>query len=320
MAVINVHIGYPKCFSTALQRHVFCKHDQIHYGGIAVNDKIDYANDAINILFESVLKYANDYFFDDYLQTKSKKLEDFIHTAGQRKIVFSSEHLSMNFGLQGLDNRLKYERLKKVFNGHELRILVIERDPISLIRSLYSEMVRMGYFGTYVNYLEWILMTYDRNFIFDLNFKFKLQQLRSILGGVEITNWSFEEIVSGNAQELLNVKTSEWLAIDNNQLAIPKTNPTLSYSELNELQSINNKMRREIGASQLEPFERHRSYKIIENAPIEFSEELIFENVLLKRQAMLQLEENVNDLKSLNPSQRESELEQKITEIIDAMR
>ena len=32
-------------------------------------------------------------------------------------VVFSSEHLSMNFSLQGLDSKTKYMRINEIFSG-----------------------------------------------------------------------------------------------------------------------------------------------------------------------------------------------------------
>ncbi len=42
---IFLHIGYPKCFSTTLQRNFFSKHPEIFYGGIGIDSNIDFINE-----------------------------------------------------------------------------------------------------------------------------------------------------------------------------------------------------------------------------------------------------------------------------------
>ena len=64
-----IHIGYPKCFSTTLQREFFSIHPEIHYGGIGTGgSNIDFINDEMNLLVESGLIY-----FRNILYQKEKK-------------------------------------------------------------------------------------------------------------------------------------------------------------------------------------------------------------------------------------------------------
>lgn len=286
---IYLHIGYPKCFSTTLQRTIFRNHSQIFYGGIGVPDDISYISDASELLFESVLKYANEHYYQWYKETHVDELTRLINDRSTgKKTVFSSEHLSMNFSFQGIDSTTKYRRLRELFEGYNIHILIIEREPISLIRSLYGEYVKMGYFETYENYLKWLLMFHDRNFLRELNFENKIVQIKSVLGSSlgSITRCSFEEIKKEGVSSSLNRKISEWLNISNESIDTTNENPGLSEKQIENLRLHNLNNRREMGWSQTEPFEKHRNKKLLQTEPLCIQENEIFSNVLQKRKAL----------------------------------
>lgn len=117
MPTIYLHIGYPKCFSTTLQRSYFERHPQIHFGGVGIGDNISYANDEIELMFESLLKYGNKVYWSKCKDKAKENIQHFVEKSGNKKVVFSSEHLSMNFTLQGIANELKYRRLQYLFEN-----------------------------------------------------------------------------------------------------------------------------------------------------------------------------------------------------------
>ena len=132
-------MGYPKSFSTSLQRNIFSHHPEIKYAGICCNSNfLDYGNDSIEILFESILKYANYHYYQNFIKNHKKNILSFIEKS-DLPVVFSSEHLSMNFSLQGLDSKTKYMRINEIFSDYRINILLIKRSPVKFIRSIYSE-------------------------------------------------------------------------------------------------------------------------------------------------------------------------------------
>ena len=111
-------MGYPKCLSTTLQKSIFTKHPEINYGGVVFGDTIHYKNESIELLFESILKYSNNHFYQSYLAEHKDILTKFIDNS-DLPVVFSSEHMSMNFTLQGIDSLTKYQRIKEIFDELE---------------------------------------------------------------------------------------------------------------------------------------------------------------------------------------------------------
>src|SRR6476620_7065056 len=154
-----IHIGYPKCFSTTLQREFFSFHSQIHYGGVGTGESnIDFINDEINLLVESGLIY-----FRNILYQKEKKrfvsvVANFVEEAeslGKKLAGISSEHLSFSFTPQTIDLEVKLDRLRELF-GEDTKIIIVLREQLSLVASLYREYVNMGYQYNFGEFLTWL--------------------------------------------------------------------------------------------------------------------------------------------------------------------
>ncbi len=301
-------MGYPKCLSTTLQKSIFTKHTEINYGGVVFGDNIHYKNESIELLFESILKYSNNHFYQSYLAEHKDVLTKFIDNS-DLPVVFSSEHMSMNFTLQGIDSLTKYQRIKEIFDNYSINILLIKRNPISIIRSLYSEFLKMGYSETYDEFLNWIIRYSDRNFLLELNYIKKENQLRSIFGDINITWLDFEEVTKNGIQQNINKFISEWLSISNLNLDCKIHNKSLTPNQLKSLLEMNKNVKRELGLSQTEPFEKHRSKLILQK--FGEAESFIFENVRQKRLAIDSIVEMGGDFKLSN-----DELENKIINII----
>lgn len=281
MAKIFIHIGYPKCLSTTIQRSYFEKHPAINYCGVGINDNISYVNPDIEFIFEVLLKYSRKDFFEMHFNHARKELQSVLDT--QRPNVFSSEHLVMNFTLQGLDPQEKLLRMQQLFKGHDVEIIVIHREREQLIRSLYGEMVRMGYYGTYDEFLLWIEKFKDRNFYYDLDLGVVEERTKKIFSKVHIL--SFEELVP-NASTKINKRFSEILNVPDICLPIDNNNPSLSLREIEALRKYNIVHRRELGESALTPFEHHRNRTLFTKIGIKLEESEVFANVIHKREAL----------------------------------
>jgi len=288
---VFIHVGYPKCLSTTLQRSYFEKHPDIHYGGIGIKDNISFSSIEIEFIFECLLKYANQRFWNSKKEWAREQLAKFIETANKRKIVFSSEHLSMNFSLQGIDNALKYDRINYLFENFDIKSLMITREPLSLIRSIYKEFIKMGYYEEYEAFLKWLIIFKDRNFLYDLNYELKVIELESFFGKGSVKEVKFDSYLRTNIKEQLNDKISNWLSINNLNLEIQNENPSISDSEINKLHALNKSKRRGIGLTQLEPFEKHRNRRLYSESGLDIEESEIFQNVLAKRIALKEVSE-----------------------------
>ena len=303
-------MGYPKSFSTSLQRNIFSHHPEIKYAGICCSgNSLDYGNDSIEILFESILKYANYHYYQNFIKNHKKNILSFIEKS-DLPVVFSSEHLSMNFSLQGLDSKTKYMRINEIFSDYRINILLIKRSPVKFIRSIYSEYLKMGYRESYESFLLWLIRYSDRNFLLDLNYSKKEEQLFSEFVNIKVNWFDFEKLKKGDVNKNINQMTSDWLKISNLNLEFNVENKSLSKKELSSILKINNLSNRELGLSQTEPFERHRNKKILQLAGCD--EKFIYENVILKRAAFEKMSEDGEQKMIL----RNHKLEKKILEIV----
>lgn len=309
MKNVYLHMGYPKCLSTTLQRNIFPKHPEINYGGIGEGDILGYVNDSAELLFESILKYSNDHFYRSFLKDHKQVITEFVKTS-ELPVVFSSEHMSMNFTLQGIDSLTKYQRIQEIFKNNSINILLIKRNPISFIRSIYSEFVKMGYSESYNEFLRWLIRYSDRNFLLDLNYDSKERQLRDVFGDINIKWLEFESITTGDVEQNINKSISEWVGVSNLKLDCTTQNKGLDKNEITSLRLINKETRRELGLSQTEPFERHRNKLILSRFE---DESYIFDNVVQKRLAFDELKNR--DI-SWNEEFKSTKLENQILDII----
>ncbi|MCW9709131.1 hypothetical protein [Fodinibius salsisoli] len=290
MATVYLHIGYPKSFSTTLQRSYFEKHPKLHFGGVGIGNNISYANDSLELGFESLLKYANEHYWFKERNKVKQAIQNFISEAGSRKVVFSSEHFATKFTLQGISNEEKYDRIKYLTGEHRIKILVIKRKPVSFVRSMYGEYVKMGYDKAYPEFLKWIITFQDRNFLPDLNFKMKEDQLNSFFGSDNVDWLDFDSIKDKGVEKILNEKLTDWFDIDYHHMPITNDNPSLNLQEIASLVEWNKENPRGLGKDQTEPFARHRSRLIHVKSRIDYAEEEIFSEVLAKRKGLKWLE------------------------------
>mgnify|MGYP006425533973 CR=1 FL=1 len=310
MNKIFIHIGYPKSFSTTLQRDFFSQHPELLFGGVGINDNISYANFEIEWVFEVLLKYSNsNYWYENKINAKLI-LQNYIQNSVKDKIVFSSEYLSFKISPQEIDSREKMTRLKELFSDYDFEIIYIKRKPIDLIKSLYKEYIRLGYNLNYETFLEDVITFRDRNFLSDLNYKKKHNQLIDIFGKKNVHCVNFDSIAN-NPQQAINQIFSETLKIDNIRLPIFFQNQTLKEYQYRQLLDINNRYRRGISTSIFEPFEKHRNRTLFKDVEINFDNEEIFNHVIMKRKAIESLYNEVNfiDKKESLFSQKSLKLE-----------
>ncbi len=71
--------------------------------------------------------------------------EKFMGKVQSEWVVFSSEYLAMPFAIQELPNQVKYDRKKFLFDGFDIKILVIYRSSLTLLEA-YMEGI-----------LDWVL-------------------------------------------------------------------------------------------------------------------------------------------------------------------
>src|SRR5690606_14226373 len=146
-----VHIGYPKSASTALQKGYLGRHNQLLHLGCGNRAKKNYWDDhgyisaEINKVVEVDLRYKNAFAYDaDAVKGIFAK---YFNQAKQDKMVHAVGLSNENFCFSwhgGVDVTEKARRLLDIF-GYGTQIVMIIRNQIDLVNSLYKENVRFGY-------------------------------------------------------------------------------------------------------------------------------------------------------------------------------
>lgn len=167
-----VHIGYPKNYSTSLQRSFFNKHPEIYYLGIGTSGNIEYLDHFISSTFEVFLKTSNSFKYKEVERILLENLNNHFQKASnlaKKWVGASCEHLSFGFSHDSIDSETKMMRLSKLW-GKDTTIVMIIRNQLDLIKSMYREYVRIGFQGTYHDYINNIFKFQDRNFFYDFRY------------------------------------------------------------------------------------------------------------------------------------------------------
>lgn len=288
---VFLHIGYPKCFSTTIQKELYCQHPEIFYGGIGYGDgNIDFYNDELNLFFESGLIYFRNKHYQSFESRFKNVFQNFYKEAkisNHQICGFSSEHALFNFTPQTTDIDVKLDRMRRMF-GTELKIIWIIREPISLILSLYKEYVNMGYVHNFDYFLKWVYKYQDRNFYFDLHYNKVLENILEYFPKENLLITQFEKYKNSNKSNLnlLFKEVCEFLNIRPIKAEISNRNPSLSKDELCKRLDANRVIKYDFGSELLEGIEDHRR-RIFFNGILKLGlkEEALFHNILKKRKS-----------------------------------
>lgn len=287
MRKIYLQVGYPKCFSTTLQRSYFEVHPEIAFGGVGIKDNISYANRDIEFVFESLLRYSTSLYYEKELDSARKSLNNFVENVpAQKAIVFSSEFLIFPFTLQQVDFQTCFNRVQELFQGYEIHILMVIRRQDSLLKSLYGEYVKMGYPDTYSEFIRWVWAYRDRNFWGALDYHSAYNRLAHIFSSDQIHLQYFEHWKS-DPKAIINQELSRILEVSNNKLTIKNDNPSLTSAELKALLKINQENRRGMGDHILTLFENHRNRESLKRLEAGYTNDELFANVYAKRLALV---------------------------------
>ena len=286
-----LHLGYPKCFSTTLQRQFYSVHPQIHFGGIGTETNIDFANRSLNLLFESGIIYFRNRRFQSELENFQSTLADFAGTASPGKQVcgFSSEHLLFNFTPQTVDIEEKIKRIQLLF-GDQVQLVLVFREQLSLLVSLYKEYVNMGYRHGLDHFLQWVYQFQDRNFYGELLYADVLDQMFQVFDRQQVKVLFFETYKNQSSAALDPVlfdDIAEFLSIDKPALkGIENSNPSLAADEIDARLKANQSFSYDFGDEILGGLENHRR-RVFFNDYLELglAEEQLFANVLEKRKS-----------------------------------
>ena len=259
-----IHIGYPKSGSTVLQNGFFGKHPEVLNLGCGNRtdqtywDDLGYISKEINIAMEIDLRYRNSISykadkvkanFEKYF--KQAKDSDVIRTVG-----ISNENYSFQWNY-GIDIAEKAKRLKNIF-GEGTKIIVVLREQIDLIRSLYKEQIRFGYSGTINDFFNYLWDYQDRSALHEFCFDKVIDVYANYFGKENIHIIPFESFKNNDEAFLNNLATT--LNIEQNFITKIETiyNRQLSDEALEIKRQMNEKYKHTFEKGFYQVFDNHR--------------------------------------------------------------
>ena len=251
-----VHIGFPKCGSTALQIDFFYRHPQMQFLGVGCGNPLKYIGKNISTALELDLRYKKDLIYDSekikaYFEKYFNKEET---TSSTSCIGLSSENLSFTF-TNDKDVTQKANRIYRIF-GRETKIIIIIRNQFELIKSLYSELIMSGYYKSFEYFLEFSYAFHERNYLCDLLYLNIYEYYEKLFGKENISVFIFEEFIINTSE--FTKKICKFLGIDFFDYEIRRRNQSLSIDDLENIRLFNNLNRHNLGNSLLDYSHSHR--------------------------------------------------------------
>ena len=298
-----LHIGYPKNFSTSLQRNFFSLRDEIYHLGIGVDSNVGYIDELCSSIFEVYLKSAKGFKY----QEQRKKLKEHIDfhfnnalSQGKKCFGASSEHFSFGFTYESLGFDEKIGRAVDLF-GDDLNVIVIIRNQADLIKSLYRESVRVGLPGSFGEFIYNLYKFQDRNYLYDLRYDMVYDSLLKHFSRNNIHFLMFENLRGKDGQMTKNKESryiltdqlSSILNIDYKDIDFKHFNESLTDEEIFLKSQLNKKHRHDLGREMLFSAEIHRQAPYFKSElNLTESDAIIFEDVLTKRKLISEVVKN----------------------------
>lgn len=306
-----VHIGFPKNFSTSLQRSFFSKHPDIHYLGIGCkNDNVNYINDKITSSIEMYVRYAKEIVYQkkkDQIINWFKSEFNNAEKSNKKLVGLSAEILTATFSSNDNDIYTKASRIHEIF-GSNTKIIMIVRNQLDLLKSMYHECIRNGYPLTYAKFIEYQYKYHCSSLSSDYLYDGVYEIYSRLFGQKNVLVLPFEQLrdkqtgkmVEVGNENLLIKKVSEFLEIDYSFDDFEHHNSALSPAELEAKRILNQTNPHDISSSNYDYVESHRLNPY-------FKSELNIEpftkdyaNVKVKRASIAAAKEMVKNDKSLS--------------------
>ncbi len=153
------HIGYPKSGSTWLQHHVFPVHPKLHHLGRSNGNEI--IDDDVRVQLWSNACFATAFMYDAAQGRKvfSAHFDEAIRSGKQACGISQETFTAMIIG--GTDMVRRAERLCHAM-GSDTRIIIVVRNPLTWIRSLYTGQLReAGMVLTFEEFLSYFYYDQD---------------------------------------------------------------------------------------------------------------------------------------------------------------
>jgi hypothetical protein len=288
-----IHVGYPKCLSTSLQRCYFSKHPDIDYCGVGIKTNIDYIDKDISNLIEVYIRYSNFKFFEKKINFFKKKISKKITRAkvkGKKAIGVSAEILSIGFSAKDNDNYEKARRLSYIFPKNT-RIIILIRNQIDFLKSIYRESIRVGYDKSYNDFINFHLKFSCNSIISDIQYDEIYEIYCKFFKKKNILIIPFENVISNQKKIISDYKKNylitnlinKHLQIRNFSPKFKDMNQKLDDKILFQKRILNKKFRHDLGNGQYDLIESHRIINYFKSVKFDHLKADPYADVKLKR-------------------------------------
>lgn len=242
-----LHIGYPKCMSTTLQRDFFAKHPEIDFWGCGrAGSAHGWLDDQLAALCEGSLRYENSLHFD---MEKSKGIfSDRLKTSNDndatKVICLSSESFSFTMHFD-VDPVIKANRLKELL-GKDTKILFVIRNQLDLFKSYYYECVRSGYCGYFDDFINYHYHYQFHSILSDMTFHPLYKVYCDLFGEKNIKVIPMESLIDNPAAVLSELCSH--VGISKMDLSLGQHNESNDKKYLQALRLLNEKFPNNCGS------------------------------------------------------------------------
>ena len=289
-----VHIGLPKNLSTTLQRDFFSKHPDIYHLGVGVGSNIDYINPRIASVCENHFQYSKNFAYniqkENIIDAFNSEFKNFEKDTTKKACGISLELLSFTFTPDQIEIEEKAKRVFEAF-GKNTKIIIIIRQQFNLLESLYKEAIKIGYYGTFTEYLDYIYLSRDRNFIYDFQYDYLVKVYSKYFGMKNIEVLTIEDfrdtkgdLIYYNNECLLTNKLSHILGLSKFNFKLGHYNKPLNMNELYKMMKLNYEEHHGIGNqaySTATNFHRLKDY-FKHELGIEVKDEVLYKDARIK--------------------------------------
>lgn len=272
-----------------MQRDYFSCHKNILHLGVGLKSNLGYIDSDIEVAIEHYLKYCKRYPYLRVIHKVKTSFDKWFERAERdptkRAVGISSELFSFTFPPDSIDVAEKAERLFDIFS-QGTKIIFLIRSQKELVRSFYKEVVRLGYFKTYSDFIDYIYKFRDRNFFHDLTYS-KIYKLYASLFGDEnvfvlpVENY-LEPGSSGSRQLMRDIDSI--LGLSRCSLSLGNKNSSLSEPSVCGKMLLNRDSPHDLGRDMFSGVENHRLKAYFNDVlRLDLDEREIYRDVAIKR-------------------------------------
>ena len=297
-----IHIGFPKALSTVLQRNFFDAHPNVYHLGVGCGSNIDYIDPDVELAVEDYLLFCKDLRYREKHSFMAETFQRFFSASEAephaKAVGISNESLSFGYIPGHIDVTVKARRLLSLFGKNTCIIMIIRSQP-ALLRSLYRESIRNGYWGSFNDFMKYVYFFQDRGFLYDFLYDRQYELYSGLFGRENVHVFVLEEFrtngrlkKSDEGKIEIFARLCEILNVPYVPLPLERYNDPLSPGELSIKERLNRTTNHDLGHSLLSGVVNiHRLRQYFERDLQWPAKEWIYDDVKRKRELITRAQE-----------------------------